>query len=446
MKKVLLFISICFFGWRAGAQNYENIKNMVILTQYDKAKDEVDKGMSNTKFTSKPEAYILKATIYGTLAMEEKNKGNATGEQLTNDGDVAFRKFREMDPSMALLSDMIYQNGPINLYSSYYTSGYNDYRDKKWDAAYAKLKKAVEYSDLLIDKKILNTTMDTNVLILAGITAENSSSKPEAIKYYSRLADKKITGDGFESVYRYLVSYYFGKKDMPSFEKYKAIGHELYPKSDFFTFDKVDFAVGLVPTFPEKLKAVEEVLATDPNNFKANEVMGELIYDTLNPREENVPPHSNAEELEGKMKTAFSKAAAAKPGYENPYIYMGDHYINKAVNVDKERTAHAADMKTRTKPGQPNSKDDIAKRDALDKKYGETLEMAREPYEKAVEIFQAKPAPLAPRDKQQYKKAVSYLIDIAAFKKVQAKNKKSPDAAKYEAEEKKWSDLWDSIK
>ena len=445
MKKILFVIAISLGSLAATAQSYENVKNMFILTQYQKAKEELDKSMSNTKFTSKPEAYILKAAIYGALSMDDTKKNTPEGDQLAAEGDAAFKKFKEMDPSMALLSDLVYQNAPINLYSSYYTSGYNDYTGKKWDAAYTKMKKAVEYSDLLIEKKLLTAAIDTNVLILAGITAENSSTKGDAVKYYSRLAEMKIKGDGFESVYRYLVSHYYQKKDYASFEKYKTLGQEVFPNSEFFSFDKVDFAVGLATNFDDKLKAVEEVLASDPNNFKANEVLGEIIYDTLNPREETTPQHSNAEALEKKMEAAFNKAAALKPGYENPYIYMGDHFINKAVKVDAERSAHAADMKTRTKPGQPNSKEDIAKRDALDKKYGETLELAKAPYENAVQIFQAK-ATLDQRDKQQYKKAVSYLGDIASFKKVQAKNKKSPDAARYEAEEKKWIALWESIK
>lgn len=469
MKKILFAVFISLAVLSVKAQNYENIKNIYILTQYQKAKEEVDKSMSNAKFTSKPEAFILKAAIYGALSMDEKKKNTPEGDQLTNDADVAFKKYKEMEPPMGLLTDLVYQNAPINIYSSYYTSGYNDYTAasdlekqkkraseaqlkqlsedalKKWDAASAKMKKAVEYSDLLIEKKLLPSPVDTNVLILAGITAENSSKKEEAIIYYSRLADKKIAGDGFESVYRFLVSHYFQKKNIPAFEKYKAAGAELYPKSEFFTFDKVDFAVGLATNFNDKLKAVEEILASDPASFKGNQVLGEIIYDTLNPRNDAAPLPSNADELEKKMITAFTRAAAAKPDYENPFIYMGDHFINKAVKVDAERTAHAADMKTRTKPGQPNSKEDIAKRDALDNKYGAALEMARDPYEKAVQIFQAR-ASLSPRDKQQYKKAVSYLGDIASFKKIQAKNKKSPDAAKYEAEEKKWIDLWESIK
>lgn len=469
MKKILLAVTLSLAGLSMFGQNYENVKNMYILTQYQKAKDELDKAMGNAKFASKPEAFILKASIYGALAMDEKIKNTAQGDQLTIDGDAAFKKYREMDPSMSLLTDLVYQNAPINLYSSYYTSGYNDYNAandlerqkkrasedqlkklsedalKKWEVAFGKMKKAVEYSDLLIEKKLLGSSLDTNVLILAGITAENSNAKADAVKFYSKLADNKVAGDGFESVYRYLVSYYFQKKDIPSFEKYKKIGGDLYPKSEFFGFDKVDFAVGLATNFNDKLKAVEEVLASDPNSFKGNQVLGEIIYDTLNPREDNAPIPANADELEKKMEAAFKKAAAAKPDFENPWIYLGDHYINKAVKVDAERVAHATDMKSRTKPGQPNSKEDIAKRDALDAKYGVALELAKEPYENAVKIFAAR-ATLSPKDKQQYKKAASYLGDIAAFKKIQAKNKKSPDAAKYEAEEAKWIALWESIK
>ncbi len=445
MKKLLLASLLVSIGLITGAQNYENIRNEALLQQFQKAKEDLDKAWSNSKFTSKPEAHILKAFVYASMAMDPKVKGSDQFFSLLNDADIAYRKYKEMDPSLAMVTDQIYQNGPINLYSAYYSAGYDDYMAKKWESGFNNLKKALEYSDLLIDKKLLTASVDTNVLILAGITAENGGHKDDAAKYYSRLADKKITGDGFESVYRFLVSHYFGKKDMASFEKYKAIGGELYPKSDFFSFDKIDFAVGLVDNFDAKLKAVEDVLATDPNNFKGNEVLGEIIYDTLNPRDETVPMHSNAAELEKKMVAAFQKAAAVKPGYENPYLYMGDHFINKAVKVDAERTAFAAEMKTRTKPGQPNSKEDIAKRDALDKKYGDALELAKEPYEKATEIFKAKTS-LEQKEKQQYKKAASYLADIYAFKKAMATRAKSPDAAKYAAEEKKWNDLWESIK
>ncbi len=449
MKKLFLLITTGLVVVGVNAQSYEPIKNMLAINQFKKAKEDFDKAATNAKFLSKPEAYILKTTIYAALSMDDATKNTATGDQLTNDADAAFRKYQEMDPGMSLISDLIYQNGPINLYSSYYSSGYHDYQGKKWPASFEKLKKAVEMSDLLISRKMISVTVDTNVLILAGIAAENSGNKDEAVKYYSRLADNKITGDGFESVYRFLVSYYFGKKDMASFEKYKGLGGQLYPKSDYFKFDKIDFAIGLEENFDAKLKAVEEVLASDPNNYKANEILGELIYDTLNSTKEGSAIPSNAAELEKKMVAAFTKAAAAKPDIENPNLYLGDHFINKAVKINEAREAHAADMKTRTKPGTLASKEDIAKRDLLDKQYGDALEGAREPYERAAAIFAAKPKSedknQLMRDRQQYRKVASYLADVYTYKKIQAKGKPA-DLAKYTAEEKKWNDLYDSIK
>lgn len=448
MKKIGFLTLMILAMTAVRAQNYNEIKTKLTLNQLALAKADLDKNWSNAKFISKPEAYILKTSIYAAMAVDDATSKTPEAEQYLTEANNAFAKYREMDPKLELVDDPIYQNGPINLYSGLYTAGYNDYQKKDWEKSYDKFTKAMSISDFLISKKILTATIDTNVLIMAGITAENSDRRDEAAVYYAKLADNKITGEGFESVYRFLVTHNFAKKNMADFEKYKAIGKELYPKSEFFDYDKIDFAVGMFNSFDEKMKAVDEVLAADPNNFKANEVLGEIIYDTLNSRDENAPMHSNAEELEKKMTAAFTKAATAEPSNELPLIYTGDHFINKAVRVTKEREDHAAAMKTRTKPGTMASKEDVAKRDALDKKYGDALEAARGPYEKAAAIFAAKPkssdSQQALRDKTQYKKIASYLADIYAFKKAQSKL--AADKTKYAAEEKKWNDLWDSIK
>lgn len=448
MKKIGL-LSLMFLAFTAvNAQNYNGIKTMVALNQLSQAKAELEKNWSNAKFISKPEAYILKASILSAMAVDEATSKTPTGEQYLNEAWEAFVKYREMDPQMEVADDPIYQNAPINLYSGLYSSGYNDYQAKQWENSFKKFNNAYDLSNILIGKKILTGPIDTNVIVMAGITAENSGKKEDATKYYSILAENKIAGEGYESVYRFLVNYYFEKNDLANFEKFKTLGAAVYPNSEYFSYDKVDFAVGLAKNFNDKLAAVEAVLATDPNNFKANEVLGEIIYDTLNTRDDEAPVHSQAEELEKKMVAAFVKASELDPKSELPLIYTGDHFINKAVRVDGEREAHAAAMKTRTKPGTMASKEDVATRDALDKKYGEALEGARLPYEKAAVLFAAKPkspeANQALRDKTQYKKVANYLATIYAFKKAQAKA--AADKAKFAAEEKKWNDLWDSIK
>lgn len=447
MKKLLLVSVVCLSGLIATAQNYDNIKNLLLLNKFEQAKTDFDKAFTNTKFASKAEAFILKTAIYAGLAMSDAYKDKPEGLQLANEAEAAFKKYREMEPDLKLIKDLVYQNGPINLYSAFYSGGFEDYKAKSWQSGYEKMKKAVELSDLLIAQKVFNAPLDTNVLILASITAESSGNKDDAAKYYVRLADAKVEGEGFESVYRFLVSYYFGKKDISNFEKYKTLGAQLYPKSEYFTYDKVDFAVGLANSFEDKLKAVEEILATDPDNFKANQVLGELIYEALNPEKEGAVIPENAADLEKRMVSSFLKAASVKANFEIPYIYMGDHFINKAAKTNDARSAHAADMKARTKPGTMASKEDVAKREMLDKKYGDDLEQAREPYEIAGSILAeraAKEGGLELREKEQYKKVANYLSEIYAYKKIMAKNKPA-DQAKFAAEEKKWNEIYDSI-
>jgi hypothetical protein len=349
-----------------------------------------------------------------------------------------------MQPDLALLVDPIYRNAPINIYSGLFSSGYKDYEKKNWQQGLDKFKKVVELSDLLISRKIIEIKADTNSLLLAGIMAENAGQKDDAVKYYGRLADMNANGTGFEGIYRFLVNYYAVKKDDANFEKYKAIGKQLYPKSEYFTYDKVDFAVGLEEDFNKKLKSLEETIAADPTNHKATILLGELIYDTLNSRKDNAVQPSNAAELEAKMIETFNKAAQLKADDELPFLYSGDHFVNKSIKVNDEREAHASGMKARTKPGTASSKDDVAKRDALDTKYGETLDAAREPYEKAAAIF-AKKEKLTGQEKQQYKKVAGYLGDIYMNKKIRAKGKPA-DQAKFAADEKKWNDVYDSIK
>ena len=449
MKQFLLLTTTLVLAFFVQAQNYESIKNNLILgssAAYKKAKEDVDKGMGNAKFAAKPEAYILKATIYGGLAMDSATRLGPDAEKLTAEAEAAFVKYREMQPDLALLADPIYRNGPINIYSSLFSAGYKDYEKKNWVAGLEKFKRVVELSDLLIAKKLINLGVDTNSILLAGILAENAQQKDDAVKYYGRMAEMKVKGEGYEGIYRYLVNYYALKKDMPNFEKYKSLGKELYPSSQFFSYDKVDFAVGLEEDFHKKISSLEETINADPTNYKAVLLLGEIIYDTLNSRYEGAVTPANAAELEAKMLKTFAKASDLKPEDPLPLIYSGDHFVNKSIHINDAREAHTAAMKARTKPGTASSKEDLAKRDALDAEYGAALDGATAPYEKAAALY-AKKEKLTGQEKQQYKKVAGYLGDIYQNKKIRAtKNKATADIAKYAAEEKKWNDVYDTIK
>ena len=418
MKKIFFSLTLLMLAFFVKAQTYDEIKQYLMLGQAKKAREDVDKRMSNSKFASKPEAYILKAAVYAALAGDSTIVNTPEAATLRAESEAAFKKYQEMDPSMELVKDPIYQNAPVRIYTNLFTLGYKQYEDKKWNEAFETFKKVDSYSQILSAQKLLNSALDTNVVILAGITAESGNQKDEAAKYYARLADAKLTGSNYESIYRFLVTHYFGKKDMANFEKYKALGKELYPQSEFFTYDKTDFAVGLESDFSAKLKSLEEVLAKDPGDYKANLAVGQVIYDTLNSKVEGAVPPANAEELEKRMVAAFNAAGEAKPDEQLPYLVIGDYFVMlKAEGLKK-----------------------------TDKKYAEYLEAGRVPYEKAAAIFEKKGlANLNGSDKQQYKKAAGFLEDIYNFKKEQAKGKPA-DIAKFTAEAKKWGDLYSSIR
>ncbi len=445
MKRLFFSISVCLLGMQAViAQEFDDIQKEYLLNQTSKAKTDIDKAMGNSKFASKAQSWMLKSCIYAALSMDPANKSNPASFDLANEADAAFNKYREMEPSMKLVTDPMYENGPINIYSFLYNAGYESYKKNKWDEGYSLLKKALKYSDILIQDTIIKSKIDTNLLILAGVTAENSNHKDDAFKYYGKLAENKVTGQGFESVYKFLVSQSFQNKDMAAFDKYKTLGKELYPKSDYFSYDKVDFANGLDSTFEGKMKALEEILSAEPNNYKANEFLGEDIYDALIPKDDKIPLPANPDALEAKMINSFNKASVIQPTNEVPILNVGNYFINKSLKVDKERKDFNAELKTKYKPGTPVSKEDAAKRDALDKKYLDILDQARPPYEKAADLFKSKTS-LTLTQKAQYKSIVTSLSDIALYKQTYYKGKPA-EVAKYTAEQKKWDAVYDSIK
>ena len=446
MKKIALLSTLLTVAMLGQAQ-YDNIKNKLLIPtikSIEEAKADVDKKMTNTKFASKAEAYILKATIYGYLAADSAYKADGKSAALQTEAEAAFAKYLEMDPSQDDVKDPVYRNAPINIYSNLFDQGYKLYEAKQYAESFGKFKEVATYSELLGKHQLLSSTVDTNTLILAAYTAEMAEQKDDAAKYYGKLADAKVSGPNYESVYRFLVTYNFQKKDMDNFEKYKALGAQLYPKSEYFTYDKVDFAVGLETDFNAKIAALDEQLKADPANYKANMSMIELAFEALHSEKEDAPKPEDPKALEQKMITSLDKVIETKPEEELAYIIKGDHYINLSIAADKKREEHAADMRKRTKPGASASKEDIAKRDKLDTEYAEIFDKAREPYEKACEIF-AKKTELSANDKQQYKKASGYLGDIYQMKAARSKGKPA-EVTKNEALAKKWNDLYGSIK
>ena len=195
----------------------------------------------------------------------------------------------------------------------------------------------------------------------------------------------------------------------------------------------------LEETWAAKIASLEGVLATDPGNYKANAIIGELIYDTLNSRKDGAVRPDNFEELETKMVAALNKAAEVNPekAAQN-FIYLGDHYMNKAETQSEK----IRELKRKAKPGTKPTAEDAQKLKDLQVTYDKDYDLMKDNYEKAAIIF-GKKSQLDRTEQRQYKIIVGNLAQYFSTKREGAKG---ADLTKYIAEEKKWNDLDEKLK
>ncbi len=437
MKKVLLLAAITFLSVAAFAQKYDDVKNLIMLGQIDKAKATLDK-LGNEKFYAKPEGYLVKSAVFSSMSLDSAKAADAQNNR--EESYTAFLKYKEMDPTMKGLEDPILKNGPFNLYASYFNSGVAEINSKEYEGAFDKFKKVVDLSDILIAKKILPyTTLDTNAVYYAGVLAETTKNPEEAVKYYTRLADLKVPGPNFISVYQGLVRHYALKNDNANFEKFKALGHELYPDDDFFKFSMLDFAIGGSSNFDEKISNLEKIIASNPNDYKSQLALAEAIYDTLNSRKEGAVLPQNYDELEAKMLGALEKAAAISPDEMQPSLLKGDHYTTKAERIGDEMRPIETEIDKKGAKATPADKQKLAE---VKKRYDAVYDLAKDNFEKAAEMF-GKKTNLDANQKRQYRIIAGNLAQYYSYKREGAKG---AEMNKYVAAETKYNALYEQLR
>ncbi|MES2647170.1 MAG: hypothetical protein V4717_09865 [Bacteroidota bacterium] len=454
MKKILLSLVLVSSSLTVViGQNYDDVKNLLYLKSYKKAKEMLDKNWSNAKFIAKPEAYILKASVLAGLSADSSMAGESAA--LRSQALEALKKYREMDPKMTLAVEQgsVYSSAPISMYGGYFNEGISSYQKKDWPAAFQNFKTAVELSDLLKEYKLADIKLDTNAILLAGASAQSMKNDDEAEKLFVRLADAKVGGAENEFLYQFLTNRSLTRGDMTSFNKYLALGKEIYPQSKYFQYDEIDYILA-IENEAEKTKLIDEKLAKNPDDYKLQSAYAEMLFDRLNPKDTAVPMPANFDEIESKMVASFTKATELKPESGLGMSNIANHYINKSNKLGKRLDSIRVAIREKNKANKPAtapkpgtkpapskvSPEDAALRDEITKQYEAAGDKAREYYEKAVNIYSKLPSPTS-LEKQQYRNAVSYLIDLTAEKK---NNSKGTPALydKWEKEEKKWSDIY----
>ena len=437
MKRLLLAASFGILSLSlVKAQDLETIKKQMLLRQYKAAKASVDKAVTVEKLAKKPEVWAMKVSIYSALADDSATRKNP--EQfnvLFNEAANAFKKYKELDPKLELMKDNTYTGGPINLYSSIRNVAFDNFNAKNWDLAHINFVTAIDYSEFLINSKIWGAKMDTISIVYAGASAQNNKNDEAAVKYFTRLADDKIAGPDYEFFYQFLTNYYYQKKDDAYFGKFSALGKSFYPESKYF-------------------RDIQEDYANSKDMYLISMNEGGELFDKRYPKNEKDSVQGDITDLENKMIAAYNKAAETKPEKAGlPFTGIGNHFYNKAIGVNKKLNDLSKEISLINKTSKPDKKGKFPplpkllsdKRLTLNNEYAANIDLAIANYEKAALAF-GKKDKLENIEKQSYKNAVSFLIDLNGEKKRTFAKSKPAESAKFAAMEKKWTDVYSNIK
>lgn len=429
----------------AAIAQFDEAKNALLINKVADAKQKLEALMAKPKNQAKPEAYILKAAVIDRLSLEPGNEAKV--DEMRDSSMAAYRKYLEMDPAKSLINDPTYQNVPINYYRELFNIGYKAFQSKEWEKSADLFIKTLEWSDFLIGNKMVKMEFDTNANVLAGASFQNWKKEDEATKYFTKVTDRKIGGEGNDFMYQFLMGYYFRANQIDKFEAIRAAGKELYPKEEYFGFTELDFIMDM-DNEDEKMKRIEQKIGKEPGNQELVKTYGFILFDKLNKEGDDKP--ANVAELEPKMVEYLSRAGEANPNDGRPYFLLGNHFINKGVRVNEEirkvtdeiRKANANAKPDKTGKLPPPPKELTDKRDQLRKAYDAEMEKALPFLLKGAEAY-GRTEGLKGMDLQNYKRLADQLILIYGDKKTGTKV--PAEKAKWEAEEKKWSDVYNKI-
>lgn len=229
MKRITLGVLLLFSAVATTkAQDFKKVRGFVMINKTEEAKTELEKVLADPKAAGTAEASLLKAEIYGTIAGDPALSAKYPGANM--EAWAALQKYLQLEPTEEKLKADQYK-GVNSIYSSLFAEGVKSYNDKSWDSAFAKFKVVAELGDMFTSRKWSNSAFDTTSYLYAGVTAQNAKQNEEAAKYYGKIAEHKVVGQDYESLYDFLVKYYLNNKDEANFQKYVALAKEAYPKN-----------------------------------------------------------------------------------------------------------------------------------------------------------------------------------------------------------------------
>lgn len=359
MKRVVLplvFLCMAFAGF---GQSLKKASKYLENKDYEKAKSEVDAFLE--KNPNDGEAIYLKSKIYADIAdsaaLHSLVNGDARAEAF-----AAFKKAVADSNNMKLKLSIMKDNYQtvFNLYSGYYQAAVEDFNKAATSGDKAFFKdamnnfiKADEVGQYISENEWAKIgKVDTTLVLNIGKAAINAKEDAIALKYFTKLAEAKITGpkgqedEGFKLPYEWLELHYKEAGDEEKMLHFAQLGNELYPKEPYFNFVLMDFYRDK-KDIPKVLELYKHVVAENPDSIRyhfsyANEIFG-YIYNS-----DEGTVIQNKDQWLSILKDELDKAMAINPDDVNTNWLTSQYFYNKGIEL-RDTAMKVKDMAERTK-------------------------------------------------------------------------------------------------
>ena len=407
MKKLFLILTIALTTLGVQAQKLEKIQDNLKANKLEQAKTDIETFIANEKNKGNSDGWYTRGKIYVAISADEKLKAANPDAR-----DIAFeslKKYIELesaikDSSKRNLKLIVDGNQPfVDLYRSYSADGATFYNANNFNDAFTSFTKCLGVFDFIAQNKIIPLDFDTTTVLYSGISAEKANRNDDAAIYYGKIAERKISSEGFIEIYKWLGDYYGKKGDLAKAAKYVKLGKEVFPKDPWWDAFELDL-VREKGTKDELYQAYEKVIAANPDNhiFAFNYAV-ELYENGYN--EDLTKRPANSKELIGRAIEWAKKSIAIKSDYANSQMLVGQILYNQGFDINTENKAIRPPAGGKLKPEELKKKDELRKQVAA--KFAEAL-----PYFEKVDAILGPQGKLKMDDKNILKQAYDLIITI----------------------------------
>lgn len=221
------------------AQEMKKVQLFMMSQKFAEAKAEIDKAVTDPKFSGKAETYYWRSRIYAAIFNNAALRAKTPNAKEV--AEEAFAKYQQMDASYKLVTDLGPEGpqGYFDLYQGSFQEGVRTFNAKNWDSASYFFTTSVKTYDQIYQNKWINTKtpFDTTSILYLGYAYQNAQKAEQAVQQYTRLADNQVADESYVDMYRYVLGYYTSTKNESQFRKYLGVSKQMYPKENWDDYE-----------------------------------------------------------------------------------------------------------------------------------------------------------------------------------------------------------------